>query len=214
MPDTRLTFDPQHCLLDVDSTADECNALLDTAAAVKRRFTGLWSHVLELKNTLENKDLELRRVADRQAADSDCWEDTVASLEGRFSVQCQKVQKQKQQMERLRRRNKQLADDLKTSNKKLEQMQHLRCDVCLEDVKAVVTRCGHGFCKACLATHLGGPPRSGFGLADLALDPSSTSRCPCPMCRKSISPEADVWRIYLDEGQFNLQPGATEDESD
>jgi len=149
MPDTRLTFDPQHCLADVDSDrTDEFSALLDVATAAKDKFTGLQSSVRKLHNAVENKNLELERAARQHVAETNERDTKITGLEGRFKAQCQKVQKQKLQMERLRRRNKQLDDDVRTSNKKLERMQHLRCDVCLEDVKNVVTRCGHSFCSA------------------------------------------------------------------
>ena len=215
MPDTRLTFDPQHCLPDVDTDiTDEFNALLDAATAAKDKFTGLSSLVRKLKNALENKNLELERVARQHAADTHDRDTTITRLEGRFKVQCQTVQKQKQQMERLRRRGKQLDDDLRTSNKKLEQMQHLRCDVCQEDVKAVVTRCGHGFCKACLHTHFRVTGRSGLELADLTSTPFWMSRCRCPTCRAEICRKTDVWCIYLGAGTESVEAGETEDGSD
>ena len=213
MPDTRLTFDPQHCLDDVDSDiTDEFNALLDAAAAAKDKFTGLQSLVRKLKNALENKNLELERVIRQNVVETNQRDATIRRLEGRFTTQCQKVQKQKQQMERLRRRNKQLDDDLRTSNKKLEQMQHLRCDVCLEDVKNVVTRCGHGFCSTCLTTHFRFNGRPGFGLADLPSSQRSTARC--PTCRTMISDKGDVWPIHVGAATGKEEVGETGDESD
>ena len=121
MPDTRLTFDPHHCLDDVDSDiTDEFNALLDATTMAKDKFTGLQSLARKLKNALENKNLELERVTRQNVVDTNQRDATITRLEVRFKTQCQKVQKQKQQMERLRRRNKQLDDDLRTSNKKVE----------------------------------------------------------------------------------------------
>ena len=89
-------------------------------------------------------------------------------------------------MRLLRRRNAQSAKDLEAAREELDQVDFLRCDICKDTIKHVVTRCGHGFCKDCLDEWVHQP-------VDLCTAQTQKS---CPSCRQTLI-ESEIRDVYL-----------------
>lgn len=120
----------------------------------------------------------LQELAQRQK-DKDSW---LQKSAGQSSV----IKDLKLEKAVLSASNKQLRLELKAIKQRLDRMGHLICDICMEQEKCTVTKCGHGFCSDCL---------------DEVIHYAAVT---CPTCQKELDQERDLWPIYLTEEWIGL----------
>ena len=123
------------------------------------------------------------------------------------------LRKYRGENETLRRRNKQLAENLRAVRRKVEQIKHLQCDICMDSFKNVVTRCGHGYCNLCLTTWLRPSDDDNDRDSDLDVMNAPLERC-CPMCWKTVKAEGDIWPIYLESDGSRWEVVCVESDSE
>jgi hypothetical protein len=96
--------------------------------------------------------------------------------------------KYKDENKRLRLCNQKLVAALELAHQELENVNHLRCDICMQNFKEAMVMCGHCFCKECLTTWLQQPKD------DYVTDEGGQR---CPMCRRVVN-DSDVRTLYLE----------------
>lgn len=186
MANTRLTFDLDRCLDDhAFDIADDCQILTGAALSAKHKYDALRATAEELQHALESKQSEVERLQAEGDAGAQQLREAHAKLIARFQDKSVKAYKQTKQIQELKDRNRQLHEKVKHSERQRDKMQHLICEICREDVKSVVTRCGHGFCSSCMEGVFHTEPPLGVRLV-----------C-CPLCRSHLFGATDVWPIYM-----------------
>ena len=159
-----------------------------------------------MKSALVAKQAKLDQITGWHERELVYSEESADIARDKLRAQSRKLRKYKGENESLRRRNRQLAEDLRAVRRKEEQIKHLQCDICMESFKNVVTRCGDGYCTSCLTTWLrpGDDDDGGDSDSDSDIMNAPSERC-CPMCRKHVKVEDDVWPIYLESDGTGLE---------
>ena len=214
MPETRSTFDATQYLDDTDcDIVNEYNSVIDALGAARDKYSKLMTRALKMKSALVAKQAELDQITRRHQRELAYSKDSADIARDKLRTQSGKLRKYKGESETLRRRNRQLAEDLRAVSRKVEQIKHLQCDICMDSFKNIVTRCGHGYCTSCLTTWL--RPSDDDNRGDRDLDSMNTplERC-CPMCRKTIKAAEDVWPIYLESDGSRREVVCVESDSE
>ncbi|KAK5441421.1 hypothetical protein LTS15_011290 [Exophiala xenobiotica] len=155
-------------------------------SAQERTITELDAQRLEeLQKNLAMNDL-LRIQHGRELS---AQERTAEVAVKQVNSQTQTMRRYKDEIKRLRVRNHSLlnenhnqAVELEEARERLDQADHLRCNICVDSMKTVLTSCCHGFCKTCLDRWLANP----------------VARNRCPICRQRVR--------KMDNRPINLQP--------
>jgi Zinc finger, C3HC4 type (RING finger) len=103
------------------------------------------------------------------------------------------VKNLRREKDEVKKHNKRLVEELDGARDQLQQMNHLICDICYDNVKSVVTRCGQGFCQDCLSTLFRHGEDDREWWDSLVLIDGAN----CPSCRHPLKQKADVWPIYV-----------------
>ena len=119
----------------------------------------------------------------------------------KFAEKDSETKSLKRENAELRAKAKLLRLEVRAKTEQLQRMDHLICDICYDQEKYKVTRCGHGFCADCLSAWFD------TSAEDYVLDREGlfvVGEASCPACRKRLDPDYDVWRLYLSEGEAQL----------
>jgi Zinc finger, C3HC4 type (RING finger) len=176
-------------------------SVIDAVATARDNFSKLTTQARKMKSALVVKQVELDQITGPHQRELTYCKESAEIVREKVRAQSGKLRKCKGENEKLRRRNKRLAEDARAVSQKVEEIKHLQCDICMESSKNVLTRCGHGYCTYCRTTWLR-PTGDGNGDGDGDSDSDSNMTEPvdrlCPICRRSVSAEDDVWPIYLE----------------
>ena len=187
MSEARSDFDTCPLLHEDDcDVTDEYDNVVESALDMRRKFSLIVAQARRLKNELQAKEAEIDRLSTRHRKELSHLQRGAEDLRKRVRAQGDRLQQNRETMRLLRRRNAQSAKDLEAVRKELDQVDFLRCDICKDTIKNVVTRCGHGFCKGCLDRWL-------RRLADSTTDRAEKN---CPICRRIVT-ESELRNIYL-----------------
>jgi Ring finger domain len=215
MPDTRANFETDSWLNDATYDIDTVfNRGVDFWEEIREGQRKQQSALRKFSAALDSKKKELAQtvkdhkahLVQLQSVNSDLvvkCKGQERRLRQRDSDQSHRLKYLRREKETLKRHNDELAADLEEARRQLDQVRHLRCDICLVTSKEVVTRCGHGFCKTCLNKWFGTneTQRAHGQQSTHGLIPDGGL---CPTCRHVIKEQEDVWPIYLaadSEGQ-------------
>ncbi|ETN42301.1 uncharacterized protein HMPREF1541_04242 [Cyphellophora europaea CBS 101466] len=190
MPETRSTFDASQCLEDVDGDiANEYNTILDAAVAARDKYAKLMTLAQKLKRALVSKQAEFNQHAGHYQHD-------VA-----YHRACAETARDTLRVVRRLSRSAAVTNIYPRICERPQKTKHLCCNICMDNLKNVVTRCGHGYCTGCLATWL--RPTNNDDAASDESDMESLAEqveAPCPTCRRILNAEEDVWPIFMQNG--------------
>ena len=187
MSKARSNFDARPLLQDDDcDITDEYDNIVEGALDMRRKFSLIVSQARRLKNELLAKQAEIDRLNTQHQQELSHHQRSATDLRKRVHAQGDRLQQNRETMRLLRRRNGQSVKDLEAARTELDQVHFLRCDICKDTIKNVVTRCGHGFCRECLNGWLQRP-------ADPHADRAEKS---CPHCRRIVI-ESELRDVYL-----------------
>ncbi|KAK5077726.1 hypothetical protein LTR70_009494 [Exophiala xenobiotica] len=143
----------------------------------------------KLKELKERYERDYQHELHQREKDKESWRRTFADKD-------KETKTLKRETANLRAQAKQLRIELKAKTNQLQRMDHLICDVCYDQEKCRVTRCGHGFCASCLSAWFNAAAEeamlSGGGV-------SVVGEASCPTCRRKLDQTDDIWPIYLSE---------------
>ncbi|KAK5936740.1 hypothetical protein PMZ80_011003 [Knufia obscura] len=143
----------------------------------------------KLKELKERYEHDYQHELHQREKDKESWRRTFADKD-------KETKTLKRETANLRAQAKQLRIELKAKTNQLQRMDHLTCDVCYDQEKCRVTRCGHGFCASCLSAWFDaaaeGAMLSGGGVPVVG-------EASCPTCRRKLDQTDDIWPIYLSE---------------
>lgn len=197
MPATQPIFNAGRLLQDDDcNIQDECNTVGDGVMAIRRKFALVVSEGRQLQREVLAQQAEIEDLKTRLSREQRSTE----VARNQVLAQGRRLRQYKESEKTLQRRTRELTRDLEDERAKSEKVSCLKCDICVVNVKDVVTLCGHGYCRVCLVRWLRQPKE------DVADDGSRNS---CPSCRKPVR-ESDLLQVYLDSGK-QTSPGAEED---
>lgn len=215
MAEARSTCDLSQYLTNVNKDVDnEYNGLRDIATAMKDRYAKVTDLAKTLQAELVAKQIELDQQSPRYRRDVAYHKVCAERACSKLQATCARLSWYKNKTEELRQRNKHLSKDLKAATAKLECARHICCDICMDSLKDVVTRCGHGYCSECLATWLKRPSDEGNGDdsdMDLLAEQMESN---CPTCRRIINAKQDVWPIFIEHGGTSSEVVYVEDSDD
>lgn len=183
-----MTDDSVVSLSDVDNVSDG-EATSISLESLKQDIAKLQDSHRRCRNRAKQKISQLRESNEKhlrdyrhelkqREKDNDSWR-------RKFTDKCDDMKTMKREITTLKGRIKELNIQLKTQVHGLRRMKHLICDICFEEPKQQVTRCGHGFCASCLSQ-----------VFNFAAEVDVAS---CPTCRRELNKADDVWPIYVSE---------------
>lgn len=141
----------------------------------------------KLRDQKERYQRDYEHELHQREKDKECWQRTLANRD-------QETKALRRELAGLRGRLKLLRAEVKARTQQLEGLGHLVCDVCCDRPKYRVTRCGHGFCQACLARWVEEVAQTAAQYVGGAV---VVGEVPCPACRRRLRQAEDVWPIYL-----------------
>ncbi|KAJ9493385.1 hypothetical protein H2202_011137 [Exophiala xenobiotica] len=155
---------------------------------MRRKFSLVVSQARQLQTELLVHQTENDHLTTRHRRELSAYQKSAGVIRKQLRTQGHRLQKYKDANKLLRRRNQELATDLEAARNDLDQVDHLRCNICMDSIKNVMTKCGHGFCRPCLSRWLRDAP-----ITSTLTGPGER----CPVCRQVVK-EGDVQDIYLE----------------
>lgn len=159
------------------------------AESSHEEFVPLLTELRRLRFKWQKKHRQVYEANKRQlkadhSLELDQWKRIVSKLKTSTSREITALKSQVLEMETeirsLQLQQKQMLDDL----------AHLFCDICTNEVKSRMTSCGHGFCSACIeATYEHRLSRT--------TENGAAPLFPCPTCRRDLDRHKDLWPLYL-----------------
>jgi rubrerythrin len=194
MPAPQPNLDASRLLLDDDcDIMDEYRAIKESSSEIRRKFALIVSEARQLRSQLLVEQAKNNDLATRHQQDLLDNQHDAEITRNQLRNQGHSLRKCKAANKVLRRKNKQLATELEVARKELDEVEHLRCNICMESMKNAVTGCSHGFCKPCLLRWLR----------------DRTNRNRCPICRRIVR-EGEIRDIDLEPG--SRVPAVLEDD--
>jgi hypothetical protein len=195
MPAAHSNFDASRLLHDDDcDIMDEYHAVVDGALDIRRKFALIVSEARQLQTELLAKQAEIDNLTTRHQQELSDHQHSTEITRNQLRSQGHRLRRYKDANKLLRRDNQQLATELEAARKDLDQVEHLRCNICMDSMKNAVTGCSHGFCKPCLLRWL---------------RDSTNGNC-CPICRRIVR-EGEIRDIDLEPG--SRIPAVLEDDA-
>ena len=131
MPDTRANFDPNDWVDENDHVVQEnFNSMVDVVETLKTSHLKRESLVRKLSSALAVKKHELAQLNNGTQLDSDHLRSAAVNLQTKYREQSQRMKNLRHEKDLIKRRNVQLTEDLERANRDLEQMSHLKCEIC------------------------------------------------------------------------------------
>ena len=171
MPAAQSNFDASRLLQNDDcDIMDEYSAITDGALDMRRKFALIMSEGRQLRTELLAKQAKIADLTSRHRQELSDHQRSAENTREQLRSQGHRLRRHKNANKVLRRNNQKLASELEAARKDLDQVEHLRCNICMDSMKTAVTKCCHGFCKPCLLRWLR----------------DRTHRDRCPICRRIV----------------------------
>jgi hypothetical protein len=180
-------FDARPVVQDDDcDITDEYDNIVEGVSDMKRKLVLLATQARKLKSELLAKDAEIIRLNTRHQQELSHHQRSAKDLRKTIQAQGNRLKQNKENIALFRRRITQITKDLEGEREKLGQVDFLRCDICQDKIKNIVTGCSHGFYRGCIDKWL-------HRRADPNTDRTEKS---CPDCRRILI-KGEIRPVFL-----------------